>query len=180
MTAIQVLQAARQAGVQIAAQKGDLVLQVKTPPPTTIIEALRCHKAEILALLTSKAARFSRDRTAWTAEDWWADFAERADFLAHNKGLPRDRAERQALEEAVQHWMCAHPPSPVAPEQGCVFCGERGERSGNILLPVLARDGHAWVHAECYEGWMDQLKGEALRALGAVGVAAQSQPETNK
>jgi hypothetical protein len=165
--------------VQIAAQKGDLVLQAKTPPPTTIIEALRCHKAEILALLTSKAARFWRDRTAWTAEDWRADFAERADFLEHNKGLLRERAERQALEEAVQHWMCLHPPSLSTPEQDCVFCGKTGEWSGNILLPVLARDGHTWVHADCHEPWMDQLGREALRALGAMGVGVRSDTETS-
>ena len=175
MSATKALQAAREAGVTISARGDELMLEAKAPPPPSIIDALRQHKAEIVALLASRQGRRAvRDRAAWDAEDWRADFDECAGILEYDGGLPCDEAERRALHEAVQHWLCAHPPSPGSPEDGCVLCALRTEPYGNILLSVLAREGHAWVHVDCYEPWMTQLKREALAALSRMGIVVQA------
>ena len=55
MNASAVLKAASAAGVQIAVDRGDLVLAANTPPPDEIIDALFCHKADIIALMKSVA-----------------------------------------------------------------------------------------------------------------------------
>jgi hypothetical protein len=99
MSAATALRSARQAGVTIATDGDDLVLQAKAPPPQAIIEALRRHKTEIVALLTpATSGRAANACAAWDADDWLADFDERAGIAECDGGLNRLEAEALAFE----------------------------------------------------------------------------------
>ena len=52
MSAAEVLRVARAAGVDVAAEGGDLALNAEHEPPAEVLALLAEHKAELLALLT--------------------------------------------------------------------------------------------------------------------------------
>ena len=86
MSAAEALWKARRAGIELRVEGCDLVLQALTPPPADLLERLARHKPEIVALL-----RPGRD--GWSAEDWQANFDERAGIAEFDGGLPRLEAE---------------------------------------------------------------------------------------
>ena len=51
MSAVEALKAARAAGVELALDGDDLVLEAASAPPAAVLDALSRHKAEIVALL---------------------------------------------------------------------------------------------------------------------------------
>jgi hypothetical protein len=51
MSAVEALKAARVAGVGIALDGSDLMLQASAPPPAAVLDALSRHKGDIIALL---------------------------------------------------------------------------------------------------------------------------------
>jgi hypothetical protein len=55
MSAIDTLRAAAAAGVRVTVERGRLLLKASTEPPATLIDALRRHKADIIALLEPAA-----------------------------------------------------------------------------------------------------------------------------
>ena len=65
MTAAEALRTARAAGVEIALDGDDLVLEASSPPPEPVLEALSRNKAGIVALLRPGG-------DGWSAEDWQA------------------------------------------------------------------------------------------------------------
>jgi hypothetical protein len=60
MSAAAVLRAARAAGVKLAIDGNDLLLDAATMPPASVVDALRRHKAEVVAILRS-------GRDGWSA-----------------------------------------------------------------------------------------------------------------
>jgi hypothetical protein len=55
MSAVEALKAARAAGVGIALEGEDLMLEASAPPPAAVLDALSRHKADIIALLRAAA-----------------------------------------------------------------------------------------------------------------------------
>jgi hypothetical protein len=91
MSAAEALQAAQNAGVEIGIDGDDLSLKAASEPPAAILDELRRHKTEIIAML-----RPGRDR--WSAEDWRSYFEERAAVAEFDGGLLRTDAEDQKFE----------------------------------------------------------------------------------
>jgi hypothetical protein len=112
MKAADALAVARQAGVDVRIEGQNLRLRSGGEPPPDVLETLRLHKAEIVALLAT-------DHDAWTAEDWQVFYDERAGIAEYNGGISRDEAEARAFEWCIHEWMEQHPepslPSPATP-----------------------------------------------------------------
>ena len=71
MSAAEALKAARAAGIKLAIDGDDLVLEASASPPSAVIDCLTGHKTEIVAMLRS-------GHDGWSAEDWRLFFEERA------------------------------------------------------------------------------------------------------
>lgn len=175
MSAAQVLRLAQANGVRFSIDGSDLILDADQEPPTTVLDSIRRHKAEIVALLTTAGTSASAE-AAWDPEDWQAFFDERAGVLEFDAGLPHHEAEAQAFKETVQHWLYQNPASASAVHDGCVHCGSRSEAEGDPLLPVLARNGHLWVHAACLAPWRQKMEQEAVATLAGIGIVAAADP----
>ena len=170
MSAAAALKAARAAGIRVAVDGRDLVLEAAVPPPEAILIALRQHKAEIVRLLAGEEG--------WTVEDWRAYFDERSAVREYDGGLTRAEAERLALEDTVDLWLACHPAAPTSDQAGCAHCGRR-ERDGDALLPILARGGHTWIHDGCWSAWYQSRRARAREALSSKGVpGSRSASET--
>ena len=91
MTALATLNAAFAAGVVVALDGDALVLSAERKPNPDLLDAIRFHKAAIVALLLSEPV--------WSEEDWQAWFDERAGILEYDGGLGREQAEALATEE---------------------------------------------------------------------------------
>src|ERR1700720_339476 len=111
MTAAEAIRAARTAGVQLAADGGDLVLEAASPPPSAVVDALSRHKAEVLKLLRPAG-------NGWSAADWHAFFDERADVAEFDDGLSRSEAEDHAFACSVSEWLNRNP--VTSPPGRCV------------------------------------------------------------
>ena len=90
MTAAEALRKAWAAGVEIALDGDDLVLEASSPPPEPVLEALSRNKAGIVALLRPGGDDES-------AEDWQVYFDERAGIAEFDGALPRLEAEARGL-----------------------------------------------------------------------------------
>jgi hypothetical protein len=161
MSATTALKAAHAAGVELAIDGDDLVLEAASEPPAAVLGALSKHKAEIVALL-----RPGRD--GWSAEDWQAFFDERAGIAEFDHGLLRDKAEAQAFTRCVVEWLNHHPP-PCAPGR-CAGCG-KPETPFAMVLPFGAGEHHAWLHADCWPAWHQSRQAEAATVLRKMGIA---------
>ena len=95
MSAPAALMAARHAGISLAVDGDDLLLQADGPPSAALLDLIRLHKEAIKALL-------ARDDVGWSGEEWLAQFDERAGILEFDEGLPRAEAERLAAEEVTR------------------------------------------------------------------------------
>ena len=161
MSAAEALKAARAAGIKLAINGKDLLLEAASEPPAVVLDELSRHKAEIVAVL-----RLGRD--GWSAEDWLLFFEERAAITEFDGGLSRTDAEAQALACCIVEWLNQHP-APSAPGR-CAWCGNAESRSA-VVLPFGTEPGtHTWLHAECWSSWYRARKTDAIAALGAMGI----------
>src|SRR5438046_2250546 len=71
MSLAEALEAARAAGVELTMDGDALLLEASSRPPAAVLDALSRYKTEIVASLRPRTA-------AWSAEDWYAFFQERA------------------------------------------------------------------------------------------------------
>jgi hypothetical protein len=161
MSAVEALEAARAAGIELALDGDDLALSAASAPPAAMLDALSRHKAEIVALL-----RPGRD--GWSGEDLLAFFDERAGIAEFDGGLPRAEAEARAFACCVVEWFNRNPVR--SPSGRCLGCGE-AERAQDPLLPFGTESGgHAWLHSGCSLAWHSARKADALTALAAMGI----------
>ena len=65
-----------------------------------MLAAIRCHKADIVSLLTTPDGN-------WMAEDWQT--LERAGIAEFDGGRSRTEAEAFALEGSIVEWLNRHP-----------------------------------------------------------------------
>jgi hypothetical protein len=94
MSAIDALKAARAFGIIVQGDGDHLMLAAAAAPPAAILDDLKRHKLEIVAILRSADCGPS-------AEDWLALFDERAGALEFDGGQPRELAELQAIGSCV-------------------------------------------------------------------------------
>ena len=163
MSAAEALKAARAAGIKLAVDGDDLVLEASASPPPAVIDRLTGHKTEIVAMLRPR-------RDGWSADDWQAFFDERAGITEFDGGLSRAEAEAQAFACCIVEWLNQHP-APSAPGR-CAWCGNAESRSA-VVLPFGTEPGtHTWLHAECWSNWHRARKTNAIAALGTMGIVA--------
>ena len=164
MSAAEALKAARAAGIKLAIDGDDLVLEASAPPPSAILEILSQHKAEIVAVL-----RPGRD--GWSAEDWQAFFDERAGIMEFDGRLSRTEAEAQALACCIVEWLNRNP-TPSAPGR-CVWCGQAESRHAAVLPYGTEPGTHIWLHAECWPACQEVRRSQATEALKRMGVGTR-------
>ncbi len=163
MSAVEAIRLAEESGVHLSVAGADLTLDADREPAPWVLEAIRRHKAGIVALLTATASD-------WTAEDWRAHFDERAGVAEHDGGLTRATAEQQAFECCVIEWLWRSPPPASGPER-CAHCGQPLGEPGRDGLPFLTGDGrHVWLHNGCHGDWTAQRRAEAVAALAILSL----------
>ena len=141
MKANDALKAARAAGIILAVDGEDLVLEAASMPPAAVLDALSQQKAEIVALLRP-------GRVSWSSEDWQVFFDERASIVEFDGGLPRPQAEAHAFRCCVAEWSNQNPVS--SPPGHCIACGGP-DHAHDALLPFGIEDtGYAWLHSRCW------------------------------
>ncbi len=102
MSAIEALRLARENGVRLSIEGTDLILDADREPAPRVLDAIRRHKAGIVALLTEPESE-------WTAEHWRAFFNERAGNTQFDHQLSRAGAEALAFEYCVIEWWNRNP-----------------------------------------------------------------------
>jgi hypothetical protein len=140
------------------------VLKTSAPPPPPVVELLRRHKAEIMALL-----RPAED--GWSADDWQGFYDERAGIAELDGGLPRAEAEARAFACCVAEWQNRN---FVRSSPGrCLGCGS-DDRAHDPILPYgMESTGHAWLHSRCWPAWQAGRRAEATAALAGMGIGRQ-------
>jgi hypothetical protein len=161
MSAVEVLKAARAAGIQVTLDGDALMLEAAVAPSPAVLDQLAHHKADLIALL-----RLGND--GWSGEDWLAFFDERTGIAECDFRLPRADAEARAFARCVAEWLNRNfVPSPPG---RCLVCGG-GEVDHESLVPVgIASTGHVWLHSRCREAWYTTRKAAAVTALLAMGI----------
>jgi hypothetical protein len=159
--ALKALKAARAAGIKLAINGNDLLLEAASEPPAVVLEELSRHKAEIVAVL-----RPGRD--GWSAEDWRSFFEKRAAITEFDGGLSRTEAEARAVACCIVEWLNRNP-TPSAPGR-CVWCGQAESRDPAVLPYGTEPGTHIWLHAECWPAWQEVRRSQATEALMRMGV----------
>jgi hypothetical protein len=163
VSAAEALRAAQVAGVRVMADEGDLLLYAEAPPPTPVLDALRRHKAEIVAILASNADDES-------AADWQEFFDERAGIAEFDSGLTRADADAQAFECCVVEWLNRNP-EPSEPGR-CAWCG-KPDVSGCAVIPFgTETHGHTWLHPQCWDQWHRSRRARAEDVLKKLGLTS--------
>ena len=159
MNAVQALEAARAAGITIALDGDDLMLQASAQPPEYVLELLSHHKRGIVVLL--------RPDRSWTAEDWRALYDERAGIAEFDGGLSRREAEAQAFDSCVIEWLNRNRDHSLA----WTVCGLRWRTSFRSPCgPVRGRAGQSCLVACEVLGCLARpAKGHGGRCIGIHG-----------
>lgn len=159
MSAADALKGARAAGLELMVDGDALALSAASAPPAAVLDALRQHKTEIIALLR-------RGSDGWSREDWQGYFDERAGIAEFDGGLSRAEAEARAFECCVAEWLNRNPVRSSAGR--CVECGCREEKWDKLLPFGAEPAGHAWLHPRCWETWHANRKAKAGAALSLI------------
>ena len=163
MRAIEALRMARENGVRLGVAGADLILDADREPAPRVLDAIRRHKAGIVALLSAPGSD-------WSAEEWRVFYHERAGIAEFDGGQTRADAEALAFDGCIVEWLNRNP-APCDPER-CAWCGEP-DVSGSAVLPFgTETHGHTWLHPECWNDWHTARKVEAVMALSTMGIRA--------
>ena len=161
MSAVEALRLAQENGVHLEVEGADLILDADRKPAPQVLEAIRRHKAGIVALLTTTEGE-------WKAEDWRAFFDERAGIAEFDGGQPRIDAEALAFERCLVEWLNSHPQYSDAGH--CAWC-KKPDRDGHAIVPFGTEShGHTWLHPECWDDWYENRRETARQALAAMGL----------
>ena len=167
MNAVQALEAARAAGITIALDGDDLMLQASAQPPEDVLELLSHHKPGIVVLL--------RPDRSWTAEDWRALYDERAGIAEIDGGYRAVRRKRRPSSPVSSNGSAE---IMTAPCLDGVWVGVvHAQVSGHPVVPFGVEPGsHAWLHAKCWAAWHARRKAMAVAALASMGIEAPADP----
>ena len=137
MKAAEALRLAEQAGIDIVVDRGYLRMRAKQAPPTQVVDALRQHKVEIIALLASAGS----DRSA--------------DFFQAD-------GEAGVFEKRIVDWLNRN--SEPSTARQCAWCGGQQTR-GAVVVPYGSRDRHTWLHPRCWAVWHQYRRAKAAHAV---------------
>ena len=157
----EVLNRAKDHGLEIESKGDRLRLRAAQPPPAELLTELAKHKPAIISLLQTAGE-------CWSADDYRLLYEERAAIAEIDGQLTRHEAGNIAFDSCVVAWLHRH---AVGSDPGrCAWC-EKPDREGHTIVPFLAEDnGHTWLHPECRRDWFQQRRQMAVRALGAMGL----------
>ena len=156
MSAIEALRLAEENGVRLGVAGADLILDADREPLPQVLDAIRRHKAGIVALLTAP-------ESDWTAEDWRAFFDKRAGIAEFDGRQTRAEAEAFAFEFCIVEWLNRHPEH--SDPGRCARCG-KPDRDGHAVVPFGTEShGHTWLHPECWNVWQRNRRERAQQAL---------------
>ncbi len=125
MSAVEALRLARENGVRLGIAGADLILDADREPAPRVLEAIRHHKAGIVALLTAP-------ESDWTAEDRRTFFDERAGIAKFDGGQSQADAEAIAFECCLVEWLNRHMEHS---HQGCCAWCNKPDRDGHAVVP---------------------------------------------
>lgn len=165
MNALEALQRVRNCGVRVSVSGTDLILCADQEPERHTLEAVKRHKAEIMALLTA-------NRDDWTAKDWQVFYDERAGIAEFDGRQPRKQAERLALESCVVEWLSRHPCSNT-----CQRCAPFDDANAPAQArPWVGADRRApgGCHSAC--GKARERQQHARNVLAALGLPIVNTP----
>lgn len=151
MSAAALIAEAQAAGVRLYVVDGGRLRWTCTgPPPPDLLARIAAAKADVLALLAAEEGEAVR---------WRAAFEERAAIMELDGGLSRAAAEAAAMLDLAATWRAEN---PLAANDGreCAFCGGPGP-----CTPVLAHQGHAWLHKACWGPMNEARQQDALVAV---------------
>lgn len=158
MSAVEAINAARNAGIRLGIDGDALTLEAAKAPPSSVLDVLARHKAGIVALL-----RDSKD--GWSGEDWMTFFKKQTRSVG---ALPREEAEARAFACCVAEWLNGNPVRSLPGR--CLGCDD-AENAHDPLLPFGTEStGHAWLHSRCWPAWHASRKAEAVAALSTFGI----------
>ena len=162
MSAAAAIRLARENGIRLGISGDELILDATTKPPNEVIETIRNHKADIVALLSVSGL-------AWDSEDWLAFYGERAGIGEFDAGLARDRAENMAFEQCVLHYLALN--KPPAGESGC--CLHCGQPAGPDSIPTTcATELPGFIHLQCNDEWGKGRREQAVATLANFGITS--------
>ena len=169
MSAETALRRAHEHGVRLGVDGSDLILEATREPPSEVMDNLRRHKAEIVALLTTS-------EEDWSAAEWRSFYDKRADIAEFDARLPRAEAEANAFESCVAEWINRNP----APSKHgrCAWCGAFEMEGCSVIVPFgpngPAKAGsHTWLHHQCWSPWRHVRRVRAIEALRGIGIKRQ-------
>jgi len=164
MSAAEVLNELRAAGIEVAANGDNLALRAAQEPSPEVLEQLRQHKAAILQLLRIP-------ESSWSADAWQDYFDERAAISEFDHGLNRVDSENNAFSHCVQEWSRQH---PISSAPG--VCHQCLQPKGLIQPYFTGGDvhnpAHVWLHPNCANRWHEARRDSAIASLEALGLRA--------
>jgi hypothetical protein len=137
-------------GATIVVTRDRLILRAGlTAIPATLVSRVREAKTDLMATVAVR-----KDHTE----------------VQHERiaSPPGPQLKDQTVEAAIVDWLDRHPaPSPPG---YCARCG-RPESHSAVVLPFGTEpETHTWLHAECWPGWHQARRAEALAALRAINI----------
>jgi hypothetical protein len=171
MSAADVLEAVRAAGVSLAVDGPDLALKSFGPPAPDVLDLVRVHKAEIIAALT--VANPANQEPDDIGVDWSGWYEERAAIRQFDGGHTREEAERLAWGEVEDRWHRAH--GERVPRDVCAGC----RRPIGSAVALDLADGNRVHHDHanmCLTQHGDRWRAVATRALAAMGLRSPATP----
>jgi hypothetical protein len=117
-----------------------------------------------------------RSLDGWSIEDWRAFFNERTGIAEFDGGQIREEAEVTAFECCVVEWLNHH--SCKSDPDRCAWCGDP-DREGHAVVPFGAEGhGHTWLHPDCWHGWHQQRRTDAVASLCGLGLVEPFRTKT--
>src|SRR5262245_35224612 len=174
MSAVQALDAARTARIDIQLDGNDLILTPADELPADLLAKLRRHKLSIVVLLQQDRRQKEQPIPPWGRAEYECLFNERAAIGEYDGGLERAVAEAMAFTECTAEWLRRHPIGS-APDR-CIECG-RPEKTDNPLLAVgLMGANPVWLHCGCAPAWRQARLAAAAAALASMGIVVPAGP----
>lgn len=162
MSAAEVLNELRAAGIEVAANGDNLALRADQEPSPEVLEKLRQYKPAILRLLKTLESK-------WSIDEWHDYFAERAAISEFDHGLTRIDAEKNAFNHCVHEWFKQ---KPISSAPG--ICDQCLQPKG-LIQPYFTggyvhNPAHVWLHPNCADWWHKARRDSAIAGLEALGL----------
>jgi hypothetical protein len=173
MSALQTLDAARAARVDIQLDGNDLILTPADELPADLLAELRRHKLSIVVLLQQDRRQKEQPIPPWGQAEYECLFNERAAIAECDGELRRAEAEARAFACCVSQWLFFNPTSS-SPDR-CLECGSAARVNDPLLaVGIVHPDSLSWLHCECVPAWHASRIAAAVAALAAMNISAAS------